>query len=657
MKKLSNYIYGAALAVSLLIAPTSCKKDFLKETQITRLNTEDYKTTTGLDGLVVGMYQSLRFHFNYTWAYTTTNYGVDEFTVGGDRTEQMWNSYDANLNSFSGDAASIWDNMYGNINSANIVIQNVPQYYTGGSKNTRLGEGYFMRAFDYFKLARQFGGVPLKLTPSTEVEYEFTRATTQQVYDQIVSDFKRACDLLPTTPAEPGRITKWAAQHFLAKVYLFRASELYNDWNGATKEADLNNAVKYADSVITKSGATLATNFSDLWAFTKVDDANESNKEIILSAQFSNNTATQGRYGNQIHLYYPSVYQNLPGMVRDLAGDREFQRMRSTDYALDVYDRVNDSRFWKSFKTRYMCNNPAGAPKWTAANAPTPAQVGQVKFTGGQESILYIVNNPGDTRYTPANLTFRAPNMFVRYFAGQAESMLGNHGNYGVSQYVALSKFMDGSRNAVASQFGQRDGILARLAETYLIAAEAYGRLGNYSAALPYINAVRDRAAYKDGEDRAAYIDGGVAYRTNPATTPTAVTSYSDRNTYYESNNIATPVSTSTLSSLHLNSVADILNSNKEFYSKLGVASDADKFVTFILNERSRELMGELMRWEDLARTKTLVSRTLAFSDEARPQANKHYLRPVPQTYLDAIQKNGVPLTAPEKAAQQNPGW
>jgi hypothetical protein len=657
MKNLTKYIYGAALATSIMIVPTSCKKDFLEENQITSLNTEDFKTTTGLDGLVIGMYQSLKFHFNYTWAYTTTNYGVDEFTAGGDRTEQMWNSYDANLNSFSGDAASVFDNMYGNINSANIVIENVPQYYDGASKNVRLGEGYFMRAFDYFKLVRQFGGVPLKLSQSTTVQYEFNRNSAKEVYAQVISDFLKAYDLLPATAPETGRITKWAAAHFLAKAYLFRASELYNDWNSDTKTDDLNNAVKYADLVINTSGHTLATNFSDLWNFTTVDGPNEMNKEVILAAQFSNNTATQGRYGNQVHLYYPSVYQNLPGMQRDIPGDREFQRMRSTDYALDVYDRVNDSRFWKSFKTSYLCNRPSSAPLWTAATAPNASLVGKPKFAGGEESIRYVVNNAGDTRYTSTNITLRAPNMFVRYFAGQPENFQGGHGNYGVSQYVALSKFMDGSRNAVASQFGQRDGILARLAETYLIAAEAYGRLGNYGAALPYINRVRERAAYKDGENREAYVDGGVAYKNNTAANTAPLVSYSDKNTYYESNNIAAPTTANTLPSMRINSIGDILNSNREFYSRLGVASDADKFLTFILNERSRELMGELMRWEDLARTKTLVKRTAIFSDEARPSEAKHYVRPIPQTFLDQIRKDGNPLSPAEKSALQNPGY
>lgn len=657
MNKISKVLYSAILVAGCLVLPSSCKKDFLTEELITSRNTGDFETQEGLDGLVIGMYQGLKFHFNYEWAYTTTNYGADEFSVGGDRGMQMWNSYDANLNSLTAHVTDVWNNMYGNINSANIVIQNVPQFYgESADKNTRLGEGHFMRAFDYFKLVKQYGGVPLKLIPSTTVEFEFTRNTAQEVYDQIISDFTAAYELLPPTPAQTGRITKWAAAHFLAKAYLFRASDLYSDWNGATKQSDLENAVKYADLVINSGQHSLANNFRELWEYTKPDGPNELSKEIILAAQFSENTATQGRYGNQVHLYYPSVYQNLAGMQRDIPGDREFQRLRSTDYALDVFDRVNDSRFWKSFKTRYLSNRPAAAPKWEKAYAPSPELEDKPKFAGGEESILYIVNDAGDARYTSENIKFRAPHMFVRYFAGQPENMLGGHGNFDPSRYVALSKFMDGSRINVASQFGMRDGILARLAETYLIAAEAYGRLGQYAQALPYINKVRDRAAYKEGEDRASYADGGVAYKNNTAANTAQFVSYSDKNTYYESNNI--PVSSaSTLSDMHINSVDDIFNKNDEFYTKVGATSNEQKFINFVLNERSRELMGELMRWEDLARTKTLVARATAFNDEAKPDANKHYYRPIPQNFLDAIRKDGKPLTAAEKQAMQNPGW
>jgi hypothetical protein len=649
-----------ASAIALLLSVGACKKSFLDEELITSRSTQDYETQLGLDGLATGMYQSLRFHFNYEWAYATTNYGVDEFTVGGDATYGMWNSYEQTLNSTTGDVGTVWDNMYGAINSANILLQNVPKFYPDGtSKNVRLGEAYFMRAFNYFKLVKQYGGVPLKLTPSTSVEYEFTRNSAQEVYEQILSDMKQAYDLLPATVVQRGRITKWAAGHYLAKIYLFRASEANNSWNGSTKAADLDNVIKYGNDVITNSGHKLATNFSDLWNFTTPDGPNETNAEIILSAQFSNNTTTQGRYGNQMHLYYLSIYQTLTGMVRDLSGGREFQRLRSTDYAMDVFDRVNDSRFWKSFKTRYLCNNPNAAPKWP--NAPTkyaPAgQEGKVRFTGGQESVLYIVNSAGDNRYTADTLNYRAPHVFVRYYDGQPADYVGNHGNYTSSRFVGLSKFADGSRADVGNQFGRRDGVLARLADTYLMVAEAYGRKGQYADALPFINAVRDRAAYKAGEDRSAYVDGGVAYKTNAAANTATYVSYSDKNTYYESNNDMAVTTASTLGNMHLNSAADILNSTREFYTVLGVGSDADKFLNFILNERSRELMGELHRWEDLTRTKTLTARCTAFNPVAKPQDPKHYLRPIPQTFLEVIRTSNRPLTADEKTAYQNPGW
>src|SRR5690606_41242245 len=100
------------------------------------------------------------------------------------------------------------------------------------------------------------------------------------------------------------------------------------------------------------------------------------------------------------------------------------------------------------------------------SNAPSPDLVGRPKFQGGDVSIKYIVNDAGDDRYTTANIRNRAPHMFVRYFAGNTQNYKGDHGNYDASRYVTMSKFADGSRNSVASQFGYRDGILSRLARS-----------------------------------------------------------------------------------------------------------------------------------------------------------------------------------------------
>src|SRR5699024_207709 len=141
---------------------------------------------------------------------------------------------------------------------------------------------------------------------------------------------------------------------------------------------------------------------------------------------------------------------------------------------------------------------------------------------------------------------------------------------------------------------------------------------GNYDQALPYINEVRKRAGYQEGEDRSAYVDGGIAYKSNDVVSQEALVSFSERNTYYESNDIP-ETTASTVDAMVLSSTADIFNATDQFYDVLGAGSNEEKFLAFILNERSRELMGELMRWEDLARTKTLVKRDQAFHNEARP--------------------------------------
>jgi hypothetical protein len=194
-----------------------------------------------------------------------------------------------------------------------------------------------------------------------------------------------------------------------------------------------------------------------------------------------------------------------------------------------------------------------------------------------------------------------------------------------------------------------------------LIAAEAKIRLaklgtGSYADALPYINAVRQRAQYASGENRSAYYDGGNTVQSQSLQPPGVINSFYPANSYYESNNI--PVTTAASASLAISSVATLPAEDEFIISKLGLSSTYDRMLCLVLNERSRELCGEYLRWEELSRTKTLVPRVKAFNIDAAPNvADKHLLRPIPQTFLDAIQSNGVNLTPAEKQAMQNPGY
>ncbi len=696
--KLNKYIAAALAAGVLTGTTTSCGDGFLEEKMITGLTTDYFQTQEGLDELVTGAYQKLKFKFNYVWAIECYNMGTDEFT-DANNTMPAWNHYSSDLNSSETDANQpLWDNMYGLVEPANILIQNIPQYYSESTStyNTRLGEAYFMRAYAYFELVKQFGGVPLKLNPSTSVETYFTRNSEEECYAQIIADFEKAYNLLPTTGETTGRITKSAAAHFLAKAHLFRASEAYDSWNSSYKDADLNAVITYGKEVI--EAHPLCNDFVELWDYTEANSANEKVSEVVLAAQFSDDQTTWGRYGNQMHLYYPSVYQDLGGCKRDISGDREFSYVSATEYAMQVFDRVNDSRFWKSFITTYGCNDTSSAPTWTeddmkSDKAPNGVAEGDKRFTGGELGLKYIVNNPGDSRYTMDvtnndelhvinNETGKYENThtYVRYFKEDGNTLNWNTdvdhttGNYYEivphKRSVALSKFRDGYRIAIANQFGTRDAIIARSADDVLMVAEAYIRQGDYTNALTYLNMVRDRAGYASGEDRSKHVDGGQAYKNNAYCSgkgggySAEGAIYWETNTYYESNNIA-ETTASTKSDMHLNSVSDITNSeaDKPIYEKLGCTTDAQKIMCFLLNERTRELIGESQRWEDLARTRTLDARWHAFNDGISRgigdfNPNKHYYRPIPQSFLDGITKeNGSTLTNEEKQAMQNPGY
>lgn len=642
-----------ALLALTALGVTSCSESFLDEKLETARDFSYYDTEAGIQQLSVGTYYRVfASPFATEYQYGTTNYGTDEFHVGGDDTNSQWNNYDSRFGSIittiRTTAQEPWDNAYLGIGLANQLIESATNIASTSDaiKKTALGEGYFMRAYSYLKLVRQYGGVPLKLKPSTTVELEFSRATAEEVLKQVIDDFTQAYNLLGNTGG-PNRITKDAAAHFLAKAYLTRASEINDSWNTSTKSADLQKVVTLSDEVISRHA--LATNYQALWDYTKPDGANESLPEVILSASFSRDPAL--KTDNNSHIFFTARYDDLALMQRDLTGMRPYSRMAATYFTYDVFDHINDSRFWKVFRTKHRVNKGGAS--------------GGITYTAGTDlGIMYVINSKGDTRFAktinnndPGILYSKTNKTIPHVYVAYAADGLGLEAN---PRFPSLSKHFESDRTAINDNRGMRDEILARSAETYLMVAEAKIRLaklgnGSYADALPYINAVRTRAAYKEGEDRSFYTDGAASYPTSTFVQAATMNSFMTENSYYESNNI--PVTTAS-TDLTIAGTSALPAEDEAVVSKLGYSDQYDRMLCLILNERTRELCGEWLRWEDLSRTKTLIPRVRAYNKEAKANIqDKHLLRPIPQTFLDGIYKEGRPLTSEEKAAMQNPGY
>jgi len=654
-KHIKTYTRVLAL-IALIIGGTSCNRNsFLDEVLETERDFSYYNTEEGIQQLAVGAYfKVLASPFSSEYQFGTTNYGTDEFHVGGDDTNSQWNNYDSRFGSIivttRTNAYEFWDNAYIGIGLANQLIESATNIEStkDAIKKTALGEGYFLRAFNYLKLVRQYGGVPLKLIPSTTVELEFTRATAEEVLAQVIDDLTQAYNLLGNTGG-PNKITKDAAAHFLAKAYLTRASEINDSWNSGTKSADLQKVVTLSEEVIARH--PLASNYQALWDYTKPDGPNESLPEMILSASFSRDPVLETN--NNSHIFFTARYDDLPMMQRDLTGMRPYSRLAPTYFTYDVFNHINDSRFWKVFRTKHRVNKGGLYPN-TA-----------ITYTSGVDlGVLYIINSLTDARFAktinindPGILYSKTGKTIPQVYVAHAADGLGLEAN---PRFPSLSKHFESDRTAINDNRGMRDEVLARSAETYLMEAEAKIKLaalgtGSYADALPLINAVRNRASYKDGEDRSYYTDGAASYTTSTYVQPASMNSFMTENSYYESNNI--PVTTAA-TDLTISSTSALPAEDEAVITKLGYASEYDKMLCLILDERTRELCGEWLRWEDLSRTKTLVPRVRAYNREAKSNIQDfHVLRPIPQTFLDGIYKDGHPLTSEEKAALQNPGY
>lgn len=570
MKKKSIILILALVAFNI----QSCK-DFLKEELVSDVAGVYYTTAAGLEDAVDGAYSYLKYVYSNERAYTLTVFGTDEYTNGADGSHKGFNWYDATLRADNSVLREMFEWCYKGVNQSNAVIgrADVVTDMDATLKKTRVAEARFLRALYYFTIIRQWGSADLRLEETVGAVVTANKTSALDVYAQaIIPDLEAAIIDLPATQPQYGRATKGAAQNLLGMALLTRG------WL-TNSTADFAAAETNFSAVIANTSYGLVASHAELW-----DQSKQNNKEIIFAVQNSTdvllNSGGDGvapGEGNRGHLYFLMQYDNQPGMIRDIANGRPFKRFRPTDYLLNLYGAARniDNRYDQNYKHVWYVNGNNTAFLWTQAyvdagakkrngSPVTTADIGKPRLEMG-DTAIYIPGPGREATWTAAKRAATRYQVILRTDAGKT--------NYNEFQYAHIKKFMDPLRPTIQWMEGSRDWFVMRLADTYLLRAEARLKQGNAPGARTDIVTVRQRSAFP-GVDM-----------NDPANTPATVD------------------------------------------------------LTYLLEERSRELDGEQCRWYDLVRTQTLVSRVNQYNPEAQNRvAQFHIRRPIIQNQLDRTQ-------------------
>ncbi|GAB3991822.1 RagB/SusD family nutrient uptake outer membrane protein [Spirosoma daeguense] len=210
----------------------SCKEVLVEKPKAVAVETF-YNTASEVEAATNAAYAQLRATNGITGqlgaqleAYTDYSYGRGSYQVLSDfqglnstnipRTDDGWRLF------------------YLAIRNANLVIQNAPKgaNISQADVTKYVAEAKYVRAFAYFWLVRNWGGVPIR-TEAQLNEPNVKRNTAEEVYTLILSDLKEAETNLPDKGAQVGRATKWAAKAALAEVYFTR-----NQYAEARDKAD-----------------------------------------------------------------------------------------------------------------------------------------------------------------------------------------------------------------------------------------------------------------------------------------------------------------------------------------------------------------------------------------------------------------------------------
>ncbi len=483
---MKNKIYLLTLLMVAFMSQ-SCEK-FLEEELISDVSASSYYTTAqGFEDAVKATYWWMKPFFGPERGFTMSVFGTDTYTNGADGGHKVLNRYDGGLNPTQGFVRDTWRDFFRGINQANAVINrstdlDIPE----ATKTLRIAEVRFLRALYYYMLTSHYGDVHLSLEETEGIEIEANRTSVAEIYNQaIIPDLDFAIANLPESQGDFGRATKPAAEFLKGKVLLRRSYD--------TGAGDAAAAEALFSNVINNYGFALLDDFADLWVI-----GNEEHSEIIFTVQNSKSQVDEGidPEGHRGHLYFLFEYDVRPGMTRDINNGRPWKRFRPTDFTLQLWNRDIDSRYDKSFKHAWISNNAATIPTWTAEDAAKGYGVaGEPKFEVG-DTALFIPGPMRDELWPDERIAATRYTVYTKRNNYCFDGCIENE-----RIFPSMNKWIDDTRPDRQKTQGQRDFMLMRLGDAYLLRAEARLAQGDVQGAADDINVIRRRGAWPGQED------------------------------------------------------------------------------------------------------------------------------------------------------------
>lgn len=485
MKKSINKIL-LALLIGMVIS-TSCSKKLEEYNPSGITSATAYTTAKGFETLVNAAYTYTRFWYGKEEGYQLSEMGTDIWTGGTGDVFPALSTYkdlQGNLAAFS----TIWTNFYAAVNLCNTGIAGIAKVtdYSDVQKANREAELRYLRAFYNWHIVETWGGVHFTTEPNAGAVTTANKTPVETFYKQIFEDLDFAVKNLPATNTEYGRATIPVVKAFLARMYLTR---------GMNQQA-----LAMANEVINNPNYTLVAKYGDLWNM-----GNLKNKEVIWAIDYSTNltyndqTTAAYQYGhtrgsNSGHMLFLMVYDQINANIlfRDVNNGRPFNRYMPTKALLDLFNDKDDSRYQSSFQTVWYCNK-AGTQKGNLFN---PGLTSTFKIG---DTVAYCAK---DTQ----NVAAMNAKPFTTYDMPRVYTSNGGTDDR-KKFYVSLKKFKDSTRTVQGEAQSARDVFVIRLAEMYLIAAEAEFKLGNLNSAATYLNKIRTRAAIP-GREAAMQVTG-----------------------------------------------------------------------------------------------------------------------------------------------------